>query len=74
MPLLRLFGIIENLLGFVDDKQEYHYKSDHSKRKVSETTDICINYNNKNISHASVPLSDTSIVSLLFDFLNFLIN
>lgn len=64
MPLLKLFGIIENLLGFDGDKQEYHYKTDHTKRKISESTDVCINCVNKTISHASVPLSDVSIVSL----------
>jgi hypothetical protein len=63
MPLFKLFGIIENLLGFVDDKQECHYKSDHSKRKISESTGICINCVNKNISHVSVPLTDFSLVS-----------
>jgi hypothetical protein len=63
MPLFKLFGIIENLLGFVGKKQDYHQKSDQSKRKISESTDLCINCVNKNISHASIPLSDLSQVS-----------
>jgi hypothetical protein len=69
MPLLKLFEIIENLFGFVDDEQQYHYKSDQSKRKLSETTDICINCVNKNISHPSAPSLDFSIVSLLLVFI-----
>ena len=62
MPLLKIFGTIENLLGFVGKKQDYYHKSDHSKRKISESTDLCINCVNKNLSHASIPLSDLSQV------------
>jgi hypothetical protein len=65
MPLLKLFEIIENLFGFVGDEQPYHYKSDTTKRKLSEATDNCVN---KNISHSSDPSLDCSIVSLLFVF------
>jgi len=68
MPLLKLFEIIENLLGFVSDEQPYHYKSDTTKRKLPETTDIRINCVNKTISPSSDPLLDSSIVSLLFVF------
>lgn len=68
MPLLKLFGIIENFLGFAGNEQEYHYRSDHSARKSSESTDICVSHVNKNASHASTPLADFSIVSLLFTF------
>jgi hypothetical protein len=68
MPLFKLFEIIENLFGFVGDEQQYHYRSDNSKRKLSETTDICINCVNKNVSHSSVQILDFSIVSLLFVF------
>jgi hypothetical protein len=69
MPLLKVFEIIENLFGFVDDEQEYQYRSNHSKRKISETTDIYINCVN---THSTVQLLDSSSVSLLFVFLFFI--
>ena len=66
MPLLKIFEIIENLFGFVNDEQSNHLKSDHSKRKISESTDICINCVNKNLDHSSLPLADFPLVSLHF--------
>jgi hypothetical protein len=67
MPLLKLFEIIENLLGFDNHEQQYHHhRSTHSKRRLSETTDICTNYVNQIVSHSSVPSSPFPIVSLLF--------
>ncbi len=68
MPLFKLFGIIENFFGFVGNEQECHYRSDHSKRKHSETNDICVNCSKKQISHVSLPSTDSSSVSSLFTF------
>jgi hypothetical protein len=66
MPLFQLFELIENLFGFPGNERQSHSKSDHTKRKLSETTDICINCANKTISHSSVQLLDFPSVSLLF--------
>jgi hypothetical protein len=66
MPLLKVFEIIENLFGFVNDEQQYQHKSKQSKRKRSETTDVSNNYVNKTISYSSVILLDTPSVSFIF--------
>lgn len=66
MPLVKVFEIIENLFGFVNDGQQYQYKSNQPKRKRSETTDVSNNYVNKTISYSSVILLDTPSVSFIF--------
>ncbi|CAF1065824.1 unnamed protein product [Adineta steineri] len=55
MPLLKIFEIIENLLGFVDNEPppQHHHRSKHRR---SETIDIQTN----SINHTSVILSDSS--------------
>jgi hypothetical protein len=60
MPLLKLFETIESLFGFTGDEGQYH----HSKRQLSQTTEICINCVNKTVSHSSVPLLNAPLVSL----------
>jgi hypothetical protein len=60
MPLLKLFEIIENLLGFTNDEQQYH-----RKRRLPETGDICVTcVNNKTASRSSlISLDSKSLVS-----------
>ena len=68
MPLLRIFEIIENLLGFNANEQTYNYSAKQLKRKLSESPDMCVNCMNKNNHQTEVSLTDSSLVS--FDFQN----
>ena len=42
MPLLKLFGLIENFLGFGGNEDECSYRIDRSTRKHSDPTDVDI--------------------------------
>jgi hypothetical protein len=63
MPLLKLFEIIENLLGFTNDEPQYHHK-----RRLPETPDISINHIHNNAGHSSVKISDIPTVSVFFSY------
>ncbi|UJR30320.1 hypothetical protein I4U23_017857 [Adineta vaga] len=57
MPLLKIFEIIENLLGFGDHKQQNYH---NSKRRISQETNTQFNHLNKTISQPAILLSDSS--------------